>query len=141
MSDAVNHPSYYNRGSVEVIDFIEDWRLDFSMGSFVKYICRAGHKDDRIQDLEKAKWYIKRFADHMPKTLWYEGTYDWWNYAASQGASWDLCHAMASAYELLITGDKLNAVDAVWWINQEIDTIKEQRLDIEQGVIETGSEQ
>ena len=46
MSDAVNHPAYYNRGSVEVIEFIEDWQLDFSMGSFVKYICRAGKKDN-----------------------------------------------------------------------------------------------
>ena len=58
--DAVNHPSHYTQGKYEVIDVIEDWNLGFNLGKAIKYIGRAGHKDDIVQDLEKAKWYIER---------------------------------------------------------------------------------
>lgn len=58
--DPVNHPSHYTQGKYEVIDVIEDWNLGFNLGNAVKYIGRAGHKDNIIQDLEKAKWYIER---------------------------------------------------------------------------------
>lgn len=60
--DAVNHPSHYNRGKIEVIDFIEDQGLGFSLGNAVKYLCRAGAKDPgtEAQDLNKAIWYINR---------------------------------------------------------------------------------
>jgi hypothetical protein len=60
---AVDHPSHYNSGKIEVIDFIEDQKLDFHLGNAVKYITRAGKKDSctKTQDLEKAKWYIDRF--------------------------------------------------------------------------------
>lgn len=61
MNDNVNHPSHYNSGKIEVIDFIEDQKLDFSLGNCIKYICRAGKKNDNaIEDLEKAKWYLER---------------------------------------------------------------------------------
>ena len=36
----VDHPAHYNRGSIEAIDVIEDWGLNFSLGSAIKYICR-----------------------------------------------------------------------------------------------------
>ncbi len=58
--DVVNHPSHYNQGKFEVIDVIEDWNLGFNLGNCIKYIGRAGHKDDIIQDLNKAKWYLER---------------------------------------------------------------------------------
>lgn len=57
---AVNHPSHYNTGQIEVIDAIEDWNLGFSLGNAVKYIARADHKQYPIQDLEKAAWYLNR---------------------------------------------------------------------------------
>lgn len=65
--DAVNHPSYYC-GNIEVIDFIEDKKLDYHLGTAVKYISRAGKKHERgmtdkekeIQDLQKAVWFINR---------------------------------------------------------------------------------
>ena len=65
--EMVNHPSHYNQGKYEVIDIIEDWNLNFNLGSAVKYIGRAGYKDDIIQDLEKAKWYIQREIDRIKK--------------------------------------------------------------------------
>ena len=58
---AVDHPSYY-QGKIEVIDFIEDKHLGFNLGNCVKYISRAGKKnqDKLIEDLKKARWYLDR---------------------------------------------------------------------------------
>ena len=62
MNDMVNHPSHYTDGNIEVIDFIEDKKLNYHRGNAVKYICRAGKKDPdkTIEDLQKAIWYINR---------------------------------------------------------------------------------
>ena len=62
MSDNVNHPAHYTDGKIEVIDFIEDKKLNYHRGNAVKYICRAGKKDPEkeVEDLEKAAWYINR---------------------------------------------------------------------------------
>lgn len=60
--DTVNHPSHYNTGKIEVIEFIEDQKLGFNRGNAVKYISRAGKKDfsKEIEDLSKAIWYVQR---------------------------------------------------------------------------------
>lgn len=67
VDDVVNHPSHYNRGKIEVIDFIEDQGLDFATGSAVKYLVRAGHKDPATeeQDLRKAIWLIERRISNL----------------------------------------------------------------------------
>lgn len=69
---AVNHPSHYNQGKIEVIEAIDDWKLGFSLGNAVKYIARAGHKGDRLEDLRKAAWYL----NHEIKKLEAEGKTD-----------------------------------------------------------------
>lgn len=59
--DPVNHPSHYNAyKGLEVIDLTE--QMNFNRGNAVKYICRAGLKNEEteIQDLEKAIWYLQR---------------------------------------------------------------------------------
>ena len=63
--DPVNHPSYYNSGNIEVIEFIEDQGLSYHLGCALKYICRAGKKDPTktVEDLRKAEWYIHRAID------------------------------------------------------------------------------
>ena len=59
--DSVNNPSHYQTSSgLEVIDIIEQFSLNFHKGNAIKYILRAGKKDDEIQDLKKAVWYLKR---------------------------------------------------------------------------------
>ena len=58
--DVVNHPPHYKVGGIETIDFIESKNLDYHLGNVVKYVARAGHKDNKKQDLEKAKWYLER---------------------------------------------------------------------------------
>lgn len=67
MSDNVNHPSYYNTGKIEVIDFITDKKLDFCRGNAVKYIVRAGLKDPEkeVEDLQKAIFYINRAIEDL----------------------------------------------------------------------------
>jgi len=61
MAEAVNHPPHYKRGGIEAIDVIEAWELGFHLGNAVKYISRAGHKGDEVEDLEKARWYLDRY--------------------------------------------------------------------------------
>lgn len=61
--EMVNHPSHYQGNKFEVIDIIEDYNLDFCLGNAVKYILRAGKKDDIIQDINKAIWYLERFKE------------------------------------------------------------------------------
>ena len=58
--EMVDHPKHYNMGKYEAIDVIEDWGLGFNLGNVVKYISRAGHKDDILQDLKKSLWYLER---------------------------------------------------------------------------------
>jgi len=60
MPDPINHPSHYTHGDIEPIDAIEAWQLGFCLGNVVKYIARAGHKGDRLEDLKKARWYLER---------------------------------------------------------------------------------
>ena len=56
-NDIVKHPAHYCYSKYEPKDVIRDWGLNFNLGSTVKYIARAGRKDDIIQDLKKAKQF------------------------------------------------------------------------------------
>jgi hypothetical protein len=58
--DAVNHPAHYKVGGIETIDFIEAKKLGYNLGNVVKYLTRADHKGNRLQDLRKAQWYLER---------------------------------------------------------------------------------
>ena len=57
-------PDYYKRGTTDVWDFIRDQGLNFHLGNAIKYICRAGYKDSKIQDLEKAIHYLQNELEH-----------------------------------------------------------------------------
>ena len=65
--EMINHPQHYNMGKYEAIDVIEDWKLNFNLGNTVKYISRAGHKDNIIQDLKKSLWYLNREIERLEK--------------------------------------------------------------------------
>lgn len=58
--DMINHPPHYTDGGMEVIDFIEAKKLGYHLGNVVKYVTRAGKKEDALQDLQKARWYLDR---------------------------------------------------------------------------------
>lgn len=55
-------PTHYQRGKIEVWDFIVDQKLDYLSGNVVKYVCRAGHKDHETEmdDWLKVKAYVER---------------------------------------------------------------------------------
>ena len=66
MSDLVNHPPHYKSGGMEAIDVIEAFAPDnYWRGSALKYLLRAGRKDNTVQDLEKAVWHIRREIDRL----------------------------------------------------------------------------
>lgn len=58
--DPVNAPAHYTFSGVEPIAAIEAWGLGFCLGNAVKYIARADHKGNRLEDLKKARWYLDR---------------------------------------------------------------------------------
>lgn len=68
MNDPVNNPSHYNQGKIEVIDFIDDQKLGFYEGQILKYVCRAKHKANELQDLNKALWYLTRLINNTEKS-------------------------------------------------------------------------
>lgn len=74
----VNSPKHYNKGRIEVIEYIEDQDLGFCLGNAIKYISRAGSKQDfegqdqitkTVEDLRKAIWYIERRILEIEKGL------------------------------------------------------------------------
>ena len=67
--DSVNHPSHYGgeNNPLEVINIIEHYDLNFNLGNVIKYCLRAGKKDELIQELKKAQWYINREIQRLEK--------------------------------------------------------------------------
>jgi hypothetical protein len=59
-----NSPAHYTRGSIEVWDFIRDQQLNYHLGNAIKYICRAGYKDSKADDLKKAIHYLENELLH-----------------------------------------------------------------------------
>lgn len=69
MKESVDHPKHYGgkENPYEAIKVIEAWSLDFCLGNVIKYLSRAGKKneDKEIEDLEKALWYLQRKIQHL----------------------------------------------------------------------------
>ena len=69
MFDAVQHPSHYTTGKIEVIDYIKD-KLSpeefrgYIKGNILKYISREAHKNGN-EDLKKAEWYLNHYINSM----------------------------------------------------------------------------
>jgi hypothetical protein len=60
MNDNVNNPKHYTShpSGIDCIQITE--HMGFCLGNAIKYVWRADLKDDAIEDLEKAVWYIRR---------------------------------------------------------------------------------
>lgn len=56
--DMVKRPEHYCFSKFEPKDVIREWGLNFNLGSAVKYIARAGRKDDIVQDFKKAREFL-----------------------------------------------------------------------------------
>lgn len=65
--EKVDHPAHYNKGPMEVIDLIEGFELGFHLGNVMKYMLRYQHKDNPVEDLKKARWYLDRYIQLLEK--------------------------------------------------------------------------
>ena len=64
-TDMVNHPPHYKAGGIETIDFIEAKELGYHLGNVIKYVSRADHKGNKLEDLKKAQWYLARAIEKL----------------------------------------------------------------------------
>jgi hypothetical protein len=60
MQDSVNRPKHYTEhpSGIECIQITE--HMGFNLGNALKYIWRCDLKQDAVEDLRKARWYIER---------------------------------------------------------------------------------
>ena len=67
--DMVNSPAHYGSGSIECIEYIEDFLtteefIGYLRGNIAKYLHRFRYKNG-IEDLRKAEWYLNRLSQTM----------------------------------------------------------------------------
>ena len=74
MSDPVNSPPHYTSGGIETIDYMEakstpeEFRGHLRLTT-IKYLSRAGLKDDTLRDLKKAQWYLNALIDFIEDNM------------------------------------------------------------------------
>lgn len=67
--EAVNHPLHYGGDTpYECIKVLKAWVSDEEYKGFlrcnaIKYLCRTGKKDETVQELKKAVWYINKLIE------------------------------------------------------------------------------
>ena len=71
--DNVSHPSHYTNGSIECIDAIEssmsfDSYCGYLKGNVMKYVWRCMLKNNPVEDLKKAKWYLTRLINVLEES-------------------------------------------------------------------------
>jgi hypothetical protein len=68
--DDVNSPSHYTSGGIEVIEYMkakltQEELCGYLKGNVIKYISRAGKKEDTLKDYKKAQWYLNKLITEM----------------------------------------------------------------------------
>ena len=60
-------PSHYKAGEFDVIAFCQLHNINFDLGNVIKYVTRAGKKENNseLQDLNKAMEYLKRRVEFI----------------------------------------------------------------------------
>jgi len=57
---------HYETGKdYDIIDVCKDYALNFNRGNILKYVARAGKKQDELQDLRKALDYLQREITYL----------------------------------------------------------------------------
>ena len=56
---------YENEQGYDIIDVCKDYALNFNRGNILKYVARAGKKQDELQDLRKALDYLQREISYL----------------------------------------------------------------------------
>ena len=60
-----SQPHYDNGKDYDIIDVCKDYSLNFNRGNILKYVARAGLKQNELSDLLKAKDYLEREIKHI----------------------------------------------------------------------------
>lgn len=126
MNDIVNHPAHYAEGrKFEPIVVIENWELGFHLGNAVKYISRAGRKDPekKVEDLEKAVWYIERHTYHGPDHKAFVSLSD----VMDVCDDWELSLPLRTALQDIACGREKSHSIAVMMIKREIELEKKRK--------------
>ena len=107
VSDTIHHPKHYTSDDcgVEAIEITS--LLPACISNAVKYVWRCGKKDEDLQELKKALWYINysidndlpSFVDELSDSLEFQ----------------ELVEKVKSHW----VGNKYMFIDAVYWGNQE----------------------
>jgi len=68
MNDMVNHPPHYKVGGIEAIDYLQAKSTPAEFAGYLrlncmKYLSRAGHKADALEDYKKAAWYLNKLIE------------------------------------------------------------------------------
>ena len=68
--DPVNKPAHYNQEGIECIDYIRqvlglDGFIAYCHGNMIKYQHRHRYKQNPVQDMEKAQWYLEKMLEVM----------------------------------------------------------------------------
>ena len=67
--DMVNSPPHYNQTGIECIHAISAATGDgfqyYLQGNILKYLWRYRYKDQPLEDLEKAKWYLDKLIEEV----------------------------------------------------------------------------
>jgi hypothetical protein len=68
MNDMVNHPPHYKVGGIEAIDYLQAKSTPEEFSGYLrlncmKYLSRAGHKDNALEDYKKAAWYLNKLIE------------------------------------------------------------------------------
>jgi len=69
-NDMVNNPPHYNQGGIETIDYMKAYSTHEEFCGHlrltaIKYLSRTGKKDNHVQDLKKAQWYINKLITEV----------------------------------------------------------------------------
>lgn len=68
IEDQVNRPDHYHSGGIDLFEFGEqkfskEEMIGFYKLNVMKYLVRAGKKDNVLQDLKKAKRYLEQLIE------------------------------------------------------------------------------
>lgn len=58
---------YQTESRIDVIDFCKMYEMNFNRGNIIKYLARAGKKDNELDDLRKALNYLTREIEYFEK--------------------------------------------------------------------------
>ncbi len=72
VKDMVNQPPHYIHGGIETIDYMEAKSTPEEFAGHlrltaIKYLSRTGYKDNALEDLKKAQWYVNKLVKYSEK--------------------------------------------------------------------------